>query len=462
MKYKVWGKAAVALKPAKHHYTTISVVLFILALFVTFIVVIRMGMLYAGSIYSGIREPYIQSLGSKNVVIRWQSDERVKGKVVLLKRSDDSEISFSETTAKESHAVNLQGLDAGTRYYYRLYHDQHIFREGPDYWFETAPESGASNPVRIWILGNPGASPEKSQLVQKGMLDWVKENPRSNHSILNMIISTGNNTHGNGSNNKYQQDLFSVQENLFKNFVFWPVYGEVDAKGWSFFNIFSLPENAEAGGLASGTERYYSVDYGPLHLIFLDSDEGGYTPEDAMLRWLKKDLKNTNQKWIITFMHHPPYTRGSHNSNDARDSGNRMFNMRKRVLPILEEAGVDMVIAGHSYSYERSSLIDCHYGITSDFQQSTVIQKGPQFNKPAGKVPHQGTVYAVLGSSSMSMPGQFDHPAMVRSSMQPGSMILDIEDEKLAAYFINDKAKIVDQFEINKSQSVPVRKRQCQ
>ncbi|MCK4708204.1 MAG: metallophosphoesterase family protein, partial [Gammaproteobacteria bacterium] len=364
--------------------------------------------------------------------------------------------------AKESHEIQLTGLEPATRYYYRLYHDQQVFRDGLEYWFETAPEKGSNKSVRLWVIGNPGANSQNSHLVQNGMLKWIEKNPRSDKSLLNMIISTGNNAYDDASNDEYQKYLFSVQEDLFKNFVFWPTYGEIDANGWAFFNIFSLPKNAESGGVASDSERYYSVDYGSLHMIFLDSYEGAYTAEDDMLRWLKKDLKNTNQKWVITYMNHAPYTRGSHNSDDHRDSSNRMFNMRKHVIPLLEDAGVDMVITGHSYSYERSYLVNCHYGVSSDFTRSMIVQKGPEFIKPGNKKSHQGAVYTVLGSSALSADGRFDHPVMATSSVETGSMIIDLEKEKLSAYFINDKAEVIDQFEITKNLTAPIYKSQCQ
>ena len=37
--------------------------------------------------------------------------------------------------------------------------------------------------------------------------------------------------------------------------------------------------------------------------------------------------------------------------------------MRQNALPILEADGVDLVLTGHSHSYERSFLLDGHYGV---------------------------------------------------------------------------------------------------
>ena len=38
-----------------------------------------------------------------------------------------------------------------------------------------------------------------------------------------------------------------------------------------------------------------------------------------MLTWLAGDLAHTNQPWVIAFWHHPPYSKGSHDSDT--DSG---------------------------------------------------------------------------------------------------------------------------------------------
>jgi hypothetical protein len=36
--------------------------------------------------------------------------------------------------------------------------------------------------------------------------------------------------------------------------------------------------------------------------------------------------------------------------------------MRQYAAPILERYGVDLVLSGHSHNYERSYLLDGHYG----------------------------------------------------------------------------------------------------
>ncbi len=44
--------------------------------------------------------------------------------------------------------------------------------------------------------------------------------------------------------------------------------------------------------------------------------------------------------------------------------------MRQNFLPLLEAWGVDLVLSGHSHSYERSFLLDGHYGVSSTLDLS--------------------------------------------------------------------------------------------
>ena len=100
--------------------------------------------------------------------------------------------------------------------------------------------------------------------------------------------------------------------------------------------------------------------------------------------------------------------------------------MRQNVLPILEAGGVDLVLTGHSHSYERSFLIDGHYGTSGTWSTAThALDAGDgrttgggdgAYTKPAGgPTPHQGAVYVVAGSSAKLTAGALDHPAMFTS-----------------------------------------------
>jgi len=91
-------------------------------------------------------------------------------------------------------------------------------------------------------------------------------------------------------------------------------------------------------------EAYYAFDHGNVHFICLDSEGSSRAPGGAMLTWLQSDLLATGQDWIVAFWHHPPYTKGTHDSDNPADSGGRMRDMRENALPILEAGGVEGLI----------------------------------------------------------------------------------------------------------------------
>ncbi len=223
-----------------------------------------------------------------------------------------------------------------------------------------------------------------------------------------------------------------------------------------YYDIFNLPAAGEIGGLPSGTEAYYSFDYANIHFICLDSYETDRSVDGAMMTWLENDLAmNTQQPWVIAFWHHPPYTKGSHDS----DLEGQLIDMRENALPILEDWGVDLVLSGHSHSYERSFLLDGHYGssltLDPDFN---VLNPGDgkdssdgAYQKPDDiAVARAGAVYAVAGSSGKVSSAPLDHPAMFVSLASLGSLLIDISGNRMDVVFIDQSATVRDEFTILK------------
>ena len=173
-----------------------------------------------------------------------------------------------------------------------------------------------------------------------------------------------------------------------------------------------------------------------------------------MLQWLEADLRATTADWIVTFFHHPPYSKGSHDS----DIEERLIEVREQVIPILEENGVDLVLNGHSHHYERSFLLDGHYGFSDSFDPDVmaldhgdgrVDGDGPYTKQPG---PHQGTVYVVNGTGGW--PGGagagLDHPAMYTASRELGSVILTADGGTLDLRFIDTTGTPLDWFTVVK------------
>ncbi|HEB12734.1 MAG TPA: hypothetical protein ENI11_03545 [Actinobacteria bacterium] len=77
-----------------------------------------------------------------------------------------------------------------------------------------------------------------------------------------------------------------------------------------------------------------------------------------MLRWLKNDLAQTKQDWIIAYGHHSPYSKALHDS----DEDQFMTAVRTRILPILENGGADLVLSGHTHASSARILLTAIMG----------------------------------------------------------------------------------------------------
>ena len=146
--------------------------------------------------------------------------------------------------------------------------------------------------------------------------------------------------------------------------------------------------------MPSQTERYYSFDWSNVHFVSLHTDD----PPAEMAKWVSDDLAKSSLPWKIVFLHKPPHTRGTHDSDSEGD----LDDLRDNLMPLLEQGGVDLVLAGHSNNYERSVLSDGFYGTSMEWSAGYAKDPGDgresgdgAYRKPGQPGPNQGTVYIV-------------------------------------------------------------------
>ncbi len=273
----------------------------------------------------------------------------------------------------------------------------------------------------------------------------------------------GDNAYNTGTDAEYQSKVFNIYGNQFKSWNFYPAlgnhdYGSVGYKsasalgtGFPYFTIFSLPTTGQAGGLSSGTEKYYSYNWANIHFIALDSYGAQNNSTSPMYTWLQNDLAANTQKWTIVYWHHPPYSKGTHNS----DTEIELRDMRNNIVPLLETYKVDLVLNGHSHTYERSYFMHGHYGNESTFNSSMIVQTGDGNAVPYIKdATHNGTIYAVCGvggQSSSSTTSGYPHNAMIKSfTSLNGSVALEITGDTMVYKFLKSDGTIPDQFKMIK------------
>jgi hypothetical protein len=402
------------------------------------------------------RGPYLQIGTPNSTVVRWRTNVATNSRVSVGTTQGSLTSDFDNATLTTEHEVTVSGLSPFTKYFYSVgTTSQTLAGNDANHFFISSPNGGTSVPTRIWVLGDSGTADTNAQAVRNAYLNFTPT------IATNLWLMLGDNAYENGTDSEYQVAVFDMYPTILRQSVLWPTIGNHDTAQSSnppaslpYFAMFTLPTNAEAGGMASGTEKYYSFDYGNIHFICLDSMTSDRSVTGPMATWLRADLASSTRQWTIAFWHHPPYSKGSHNS----DTESNLVQMRQNFLPILEEAGVDLVLAGHSHSYERSFLIDGHYGLSSTFTNAMKLdggsgradETGAYSKTTLGPGSHEGAVYAVAGSSGQISGGTLNHPAMFISLNNLGSMILDVNGNTLDAKFLRENGAIADFFRIVK------------
>jgi hypothetical protein len=410
------------------------------------------------------RGPYLQKATPTSIVVRWRTDVPTTSKVgVRPAGTENYTLSVAAPPATTEHEVAITPLMPDTQYFYQVGDDTTWLATGDELTFFTAPPAGTVQPTRIWVLGDSGTADANAAAVRDGYSSF------NGSHYTDVWLMLGDNAYNTGTDIEYQAAVFDMYPSFLRQTALWPTIGNHDTAYSStppadlpYFRTFTLPTAGEAGGEPSGTERYYSFDYAHIHFICLDSMSSDRSATGAMATWLRADLASTNQQWIVAYWHHPPYSKGSHNS----DTESELIEMRENFLPILEAGGVDLVLAGHSHNYERSYFINGHYGPSPSFQETMKLNNGDgredgggAYRKPAGLPANQGAVYAVAGTSgktsgwtdgsSGDMPQQ-GHPAMIVSLRRLGSVVIDVDGYRMDAKFLRETGAVDDAFTIIK------------
>ncbi len=401
------------------------------------------------------RGPYLQLSTTSSIYLRWRTNIPSNSRVRYGTSASNLQWITDNTVSTTEHIVQLTGLNPNATYYYSIGSTLTTLQGDTGNYFKTNPIVGSTVPVRIWTIGDFGVSSNAQNQVR----DAYKNFAGSNNT--NVWLWVGDNAYSDGTDSEYSNNVFSKYPYQMKKWTIWPATGNHDLHSANatnqtgpYFDAFTCPKNGEAGGLASGTEAYYSFNYANIHFVCLESTDAPFRAvSGAQATWLQNDLAANTQRWTIVYFHHPPYSKGSHNS----DADIQMIEMRTNIIPILENKKVDLVLSGHSHAYERSMLIKGHYGMENTFVPATMAvnsgsgiypssysKSSPSFN---------GTVYVVCGVSGQigGTTSGWPHNAMYSSSVGNfGSLVIDVVNDRLDCKFLTNNSIIYDQFTILK------------
>jgi len=129
-----------------------------------------------------------------------------------------------------------------------------------------------------------------------------------------------------------------------------------------------------------------------------------------------------------------------------------MQEMRERFLPLLESYGCDLVLSGHSHSYERSYYLQGHYGYSDTFDPEAHLYNGgdgdPTGDGAYSTLNGEGTVYITAGNSGKITGTLTRHAAIYAPIYERGSLVIDVSNQVMQVRLLDDQARVRDDFTI--------------
>jgi len=418
------------------------------------------------------RGPYLQAGSQDGITIRWRTSAAENSKVELGTVYGSYPIVVNDATAVTEHIIRVNGLSTDTKYYYRIGNSTATQLPEAGQFFTTLPASNTTRKIRVIAFGDCGRGNIAYQ--DESLASYLSYLSANSIDAADAWLLLGDNAYNSGTDAEFTANFFDIYgTNMLRNHKLYPSPGNHDYgnsaanktfRNMAYHNSFTVPQTGEAGGVASNKQNFYSYDIGNIHFLSLDSygiESDGTSMETAggtaLKTWLTNDLAANTKKWTIAYWHHPPYTKGSHNSDSEGD----LVSIRQNFITFLETRGVDMIVCGHSHNYERGYLIKNYTGNWASFNAGTHALSTSSATYTSGaNCPYvynstpanHGTVYVVSGSAGASgtMNSGFGTGPMPYALNDGGVFYFEVEDNRLDAKMLRRNGTIFDQFTIIK------------
>jgi len=287
------------------------------------------------------RQPYIQNSTKNSVAIAWMTKEPSLGSVTVIK--DSIALTFNEEFKTNRHYVELNNLDQGSKYSYKVLNDTVLFADSLE--FSTFPED--SKDTLSFIVWGDSGTLTNNQIAMNSIINEQK-------SSIDFALHVGDVSQFNGE--EYDQVYFSAYAPLIASKQVYTVIGNHDTyhnNAQTYLNDFYMDNGS------SNSERYYSFRHGKAFFIALDTNID-FEPGSEQYAFLLSQLQSPERldcDWTIVFFHHPPYC-------ELWTGWSGELNVRRHIMPLMEKHKVDVVFNGHTHGYEHGKTGGVHYVIT--------------------------------------------------------------------------------------------------
>lgn len=278
-------------------------------------------------------QPYLQYPTQTGITVCWETDQSAASEAAWGKSA--AKLNWVPATGDATvHQAVFTGLETDQCYFYQVRSTaaDGTKVESAVLTFQTAV--GDESPFSFIVMCDTQANP--NELSTLANLAWAQRP----HFVMvgGDLVSDGT------QKDHWTGHFFPNMHPLISRAALIPTFGNHDKNSPFYYEYFALPD----------PEYCYSFHYGNLELFLLDSQRP-MREGSEQYKWVEGALKASKAEWKIVCFHKPPY------SSDFDDYGKTDEKRTmggdpglRRILPLFEKHGVDIVWGGHIHSYERT------------------------------------------------------------------------------------------------------------
>src|SRR6266850_201283 len=273
------------------------------------------------------------------VTVVWTTLEPSVGRVWYGTREPDR-LATEEGQPVTGHRVLLPSLQPETQYKYRVEGGQETA------WFTSAPKPGSEGPIQVLIHGaNSGGSGDHALVARAAAAERAQ-----------IALHTGDMV-TSAREDSLWRIWFQEERDLLAHVpLVATVSGQEIGDGGAAFGRFFQHR---------GRPPYWSFDYGPVHIVTLDSYEtaAGATPDrpgmsEVQQAWFEEDVRSVPKDrhlWVL--VHHGPFAHPA----EARREREGAESVRESILRAHLLHPIEAVFGGQESFYERGEIAGIRY-----------------------------------------------------------------------------------------------------
>jgi hypothetical protein len=302
---------------------------------------------------SFIKGPWLQNVDQGAITVMWEDSEtEASAPTVAWGRTPACELgsvgaAVDSVNGYPVYSARLSGLEAATIYHYCVTLDG----ASSAATFRTAPPKGTTG-FRFYVTGDNRSNPGIWGAITEAIRADMAEYPEHHQTF---VLNSGD-VVVDGSVYASWDEIWPPATGMAAVLPLFVGLGNHEDRNTAqsdafIYGYFEFP----SGASGSPDEKWYSFDYGDVHLtafsIFDDDDYASGPMHDWLVGDLGAAAADGLVDWTFALFHFLPWSLGNHPESDA--SG-----LRANLHPILRDAGVAAAFGGHNHLYARYAPVD--------------------------------------------------------------------------------------------------------